>query len=365
MNKIKVLIVDDSASVRHVMSEVLSSDPAIEVIGTAPDPYVAARKIAAETPDVITLDVEMPRMDGLTFLRKIMEQHPIPVVICSSLTEQGSQVMLDALDAGAVDVISKPHMGTSQFLRDSHMLICDAVRAAAVANLTRLGAAKPARAQATSGSSNRTIRPATLKCTTDKVVCIGASTGGTRALQAVLTELPGTCPGILIVQHMPQHFTEAFANRLNGLCTITVREAKDGDAVLRGHALIAPGDKHLLLRRSGANYYAEVRDGPLVSRHRPSVNVLFRSAAKYAGANAMGVLMTGMGDDGAKGLLELRQKGAVTIAQSEESCVVFGMPREAIRLDAASHVVPLDAIARSIMSGPSLHEQSHEVVQEC
>lgn len=365
MNKIKVLIVDDSASVRHVMSEVLSSDSAIEVIGTAPDPYVAARKIAAETPDVITLDVEMPRMDGLTFLRKIMEQHPIPVVICSSLTEQGSQVMLDALDAGAVDVISKPHMGTSQFLRDSHMLICDAVRAAAVANLTRLGSAKPAKAQGKGGTDSRTIRPATLRNTTDKVVCIGASTGGTRALQAVLTELPGTCPGILIVQHMPQHFTEAFANRLNGLCTITVREAKDGDAVLRGHALIAPGDKHLLLRRSGANYYAEVRDGPLVSRHRPSVNVLFRSAAKYAGANAMGVLMTGMGDDGAKGLLELRQEGSVTIAQSEESCVVFGMPREAIRLDAASHIVPLDAIARSIMSGPSLHEQSHEVVQEC
>ncbi len=360
MNKIKVLIVDDSASVRQVMSEVLSADPAIEIIGTAPDPYVAARKIAAMTPDVITLDVEMPRMDGLTFLRKIMEQHPIPVVICSSLTEQGSQIMLDALDAGAVDVISKPHMGTSQFLRDSHLRIRDAVRAAAAANLTSLGTGKSAAASARNQAANHKTRPAALRRTTDKVICIGASTGGTRALQTVLTELPGTCPGILIVQHMPRHFTEAFANRLNGLCAITVREARDGDAVLRGHALIAPGDRHLLLRRSGASYYAEIRDGPLVSRHRPSVNVLFRSAARNAGANAMGILMTGMGDDGAKGLLELRQEGAITIAQSEESCVVFGMPREAIRIDAASHIVPLDAIARSIVSGPSSHESAQE-----
>jgi two-component system chemotaxis response regulator CheB len=344
MAKIKVLVVDDSATVRQTLCDILNDDPEIEVMATATDPYVAARRLRDEVPDVITLDIEMPRMDGITFLTKLMQQHPLPVVICSSLTEAGSDTLLQALEAGAVEIITKPAMGTRQFLMESRIRICDAVKAAAQARLGRRQAPPPA-AAATPVATKAT----TLSRTTDKLVCIGASTGGTEALRVVLQGLPADCPGVLVVQHMPERFTAAFANRLNGICAPSIKEAADGDPVLRGQVLIAPGNRHLLLKRSGARYYAEVKDGPLVSRHRPSVDVLFRSAARHAGGNAVGVIMTGMGDDGAKGLLEMREAGAVTVAQDEASCVVFGMPKEAIKLGAAERIVPLDGLAGEIL----------------
>ena len=360
MTKIRVLIVDDSASVREILSEILSSDPGIEVMATATDPFVAARHIAHDTPDVITLDIEMPRMDGITFLRKIMSQHPIPVVICSSLPEEGSDTLMQAMDAGAVEVILKPRMGTRQFLQDSRYLICDAVKGAAHAKLQRLEQLRESRARTGHrlGTEKKlsadVIMPPpssgvrAMARTTEKVVCIGASTGGTESLREVLEALPLDCPGIVIVQHMPELFTAAFARRLDGLCRVTVKEAEDGDAVLRGHVLIAPGNRHTLLQRSGARYHVAVKDGPLVSRHRPSVDVLFRSSAQYAGANAVGIIMTGMGDDGATGLLEMRNAGAQTIAQNEDSCVVFGMPKEAIARGAAGKVLPLNQLAPEI-----------------
>ena len=346
--KIGVLIVDDSAVVRQTLRDVLESDPEIEVIATAGDPFVAADRIAERVPDVITLDIEMPRMDGLTFLKKLMSQHPIPVVICSSLADEGAQSTLRALEYGAVEIITKPKMGTKQFLEESQIEICNAVKAAAGARLRNLA---PSRTVEPKLNADCILSPAThaMAETTEKVVAIGASTGGTEALKTVLEALPADTPGIVIVQHMPELFTRAFAQRLDGLCAITVKEAETNDTVIRGRALIAPGNHHMLLKRSGARYYVEIKDGPLVCRHRPSVDVLFRSAARYAGRNAIGVILTGMGDDGARGMLEMQQAGARTFAQDEATCVVFGMPKEAIKLGGVGKILPLQAVARAIL----------------
>lgn len=349
MEKIKVLIVDDSAVVRQVMADILSKDPSIEVIGQASDPIFAAEKIKRQRPDVITLDVEMPRMDGITFLKQIMGSNPIPTVICSSLTEKGGETAMRALEAGAVEVITKPKLGVKDFLEESAVVIRDAVKGAARARLRPARTLKVAPKLTADAVISRGSAPSITE-TTDKVIAIGASTGGTEAIRDVLEVLPPGLPGIVIVQHMPEHFTAAFAKRLNGLCRIEVREAQNGDRVRPGLALIAPGSKHMLLKRSGALYHVEVIDGPLVSRHRPSVDVLFRSAAKYAGRNAVGVIMTGMGDDGASGLLEMKQAGAHTFAQDEASSVVFGMPKEAIKKGAADEVAPLDEIPYRLMA---------------
>lgn len=354
MNKIKVLIVDDSAVVRQTLSTILSSDPKIEVIGTASDPIFAAKKILQEIPDVITLDVEMPRMDGLTFLRKIMSQHPIPVVIISSLTAQGTETGMKALEYGAVDIITKPQMNTREFIEESKMRICDAIKAAAQAKVNRKKTtptpAMPVQPKYTADAILSSRQNYSMLKTTELVVAVGASTGGTEALKVFLESLPVDSHGIVIVQHMPEHFTRSFAERLNGICQIEVKEAQNGDQVLRGRALIAPGNHHMLLKRSGARYYVEIQDGALVNRHRPSVDVLFRSTALYAGKNAIGIIMTGMGADGARGLLEMKEAGALTIAQDEQSCVVFGMPKEAIALDAANKILPLEKIANAVTS---------------
>jgi two-component system, chemotaxis family, protein-glutamate methylesterase/glutaminase len=346
---IRVLIVDDSAVVRQTLASVLASDPEIEVVGTAGDPFVAAERIEEQVPDVMTLDIEMPRMDGLTFLKKLMSQHPIPVVICSSLAEEGAQSTLRALEYGAVDIVTKPRLGSKQFLEDSRLAICQAVKAAAVAKLVPL---RPSHRVEPKLTADAILSPAAhaMAETTEKVVVIGASTGGTEALRALLEAFPADTPGIVIVQHMPELFTRAFASRLDSLCAITVKEAESNDTVIRGRALIAPGNHHLLLKRSGARYYAEIKEGPLVCRHRPSVDVLFRSAARYAGQNAVGVILTGMGDDGARGMLEMKQAGATTIAQDEATCVVFGMPKEAIRLGGVDKVAPLQSIASAILA---------------
>ncbi len=348
-SRVRALIVDDSAVVRQTLKEILSSDPEIEVIGAAADPFAAAECIGEQAPDVITLDIEMPRMDGLTFLKKIMSQHPIPVVICSSLADEGALSTLKALEYGAVDIITKPKLGTRQFLEDSRTLLCESVKAAASARLRPLRAMHTVEPKLT---ADAVLAPAAraMDETTEKVVVVGASTGGTEALKTFLEALPADSPGIVIVQHMPELFTRAFAKRLDGLCAISVKEAETNDTVIRGRALIAPGNHHLLLKRSGARYFVEVKDGPLVCRHRPSVDVLFRSAARYAGQNAVGIIMTGMGDDGARGLLEMKQAGAFTIAQDEATCVVFGMPKEAIKLNGVSKVLPLESIAGGILN---------------
>jgi len=358
-SRIRVLIVDDSAAVRETMTQILSSDPLIDVIGTAADPFIAAKRIQQEVPDVITLDVEMPRMDGITFLRKLMEQHPIPVVMCSSLVEDGSETLIQAVDAGAVDIILKPKMDTKQQLQEARIRICDTVKAAAQVKLKPRTFGRHRTLSAPKLTADAVL-PApgngAMAKTTERIVCIGASTGGTQSLQSVLERLPANSPGIVVVQHMPEQFTAAFAMRLDNLCQVSVKEAEDGDTVLPGHVLIAPGNYHMLLQRSGARYYVSVKEGPLVSRHRPSVDVLFRSAAHAAGSNAVGIIMTGMGDDGAKGLLEMREAGANTIAQDEESCVVFGMPKEAINLGAAEQVISLDRIpAQILLLGRSNH----------
>ncbi len=374
MRKLKVLIVDDSAIVRQTLTEIINSDPMLVVMATASDPFYAVKKMQEEAPDVITLDVEMPRMDGLTFLRKIMSQHPLPVVIISSLTASGTLTGIKALEYGAVEIITKPQLDVKGFIEESRIAICEAVKAAAHAKVSRK-----------SGSENivssnhkhdgenghkkivdNTVYPVAPKLsadaviakvvsksmieTTEIVISVGASTGGTEALREFLTALPYDCPGIVVVQHMPEKFTKSFADRLNELCRISVKEAENGDAVIRGRALIAPGNFHTLLKRSGARYYVEVKEGPYVNRHRPAVDVLFRSTARYAGKNAIGVIMTGMGDDGAKGLLEMKEAGAMTIAQDETSCVVFGMPKEAIKLGAADHILPLNKIADFLIS---------------
>jgi len=350
--KIKVLIVDDSAVVRQTLTEVLSSDPGIEVTDVAVDPFIAAEKIRHEVPDVITLDIEMPRMDGITFLQKIMSQHPIPVVICSALAGAGSETALAALEAGAVEIIQKPRLGAKQFFEESRVRICDAVKAASMCNLKRIHTRIPGvtpKLTADAVIAKPRLGAEAMVRTTEKVIVVGASTGGTEALRVFLEAMPLDAPGIVIVQHMPELFTRAFAQRLDGLCRVTVKEAENNDTVLRGRALIAPGNRHLLLKRSGARYYVEITDGPLVSRQRPSVDVLFRSAARYAGKNAVAVIMTGMGDDGARGMLEMKEAGAVTIAQDEETSVVFGMPKKAIELGAVDAVLSLNKIAQKVL----------------
>ncbi len=352
MKKIKVLIIDDSALVRQTLCDILNSDPDIEVVGSAADPFLAAERMRTVIPDVITLDVEMPRMDGLTFLQKLMSQHPIPVVMCSSLAESGSETALKALEYGAVDIITKPKMGTKQFIEESKVRICDAVKGAAAARLGPLRAMRTMKEVSPKYTADVIMEKPNTKAmiqTTEKVVVVGASTGGTEALKVFLEMLPEDTPGIVIVQHMPENFTAAFAKRLDSICRVTVKEAQDNDTVVRGRALIAPGNHHTLLKRSGARYYVEIKDGPLVSRHRPSVDVLFRSAARYAGKNAVGVIMTGMGDDGAKGMKEMHDSGAVTIAQDEASCVVYGMPNEAVKLGGVNKIMPLQNIAHEVL----------------
>lgn len=336
---VRVLVVDDSAMVRQIFERELGRDPMIEVVGAASDPYFARDKIVALKPDVLTLDIEMPRMDGITFLRRLMRHHPLPVIVVSSLTPKGGEVALEAMDAGAVDVLCKP--GAAYTVGDMSIELIDKIKAAARVNMAARKARPPAAAP-----------PARLAMTktTNKVICIGSSTGGTEALTAILTRLPANAPGIAIVQHMPEHFTRSFADRLNSLCAIEVKEAENGDAVAPGRALIAPGNYHMLLKRSGARYLVEVRNGPLVGRHRPAVDILFKSAAKFAGANAVGVMLTGMGRDGADGMRLMKDAGARNIAQDETSCVVFGMPKEAIAAGGVDHVLPLDQIAGKMLA---------------
>ena len=400
---IKVLIIDDSALARQTITEVLSGIPDIQVIGSAPDPIIGVRKIQIERPDVIILDIEMSRMDGLTFLRKMNETvDPIPCVICSSLVEKGSPESYKALELGAAAIILKPSVGTKKFFEESKTRFADVVRAANLCNgkikqltpsqarlhssyadsprfkqpapvqnedMGELQELEPVETKPKARESIHTARPdgpqpklsadvilekpnpslAPID-TTDTVVVVGASTGGTEALKDFLTMLPADSPGLVIVQHMPEHFTASFAQRLDGLCKISVRDAEDGDIVQRGQALIAPGNHHLLLKREGKEYYVEIKDGPLVSRHRPSVDVLFRSAARYAGKNAIGVIMTGMGDDGAKGMKEMHDAGAYNIAQDEATCIVYGMPCEAVKAGAVDKIVPLQNIAGEMLN---------------
>jgi two-component system chemotaxis response regulator CheB len=354
MEKIQVMIVDDSAVVRQTMSSLLSEDPQIEVAATAADPIIAQHKLEKANPDVIILDIEMPRMDGLTFLKQLMHDRPIPIIICSSKTEKGSQNALKAMEYGAVEIIQKPKVGTKQFLEESKVTITDAVKAAKLSKVKKKTTITPIKSDVSKKLTSDVMlskpKPDTSIETTEKVVVIGASTGGTEALRILLEMMPLNSPPLVIVQHMPEHFTTAFAERLNGLCSITVKEAKNNDSILRGQALIAPGNKHTLLKRSGARYYVEVKDGPLVSRHRPSVDVLFRSAARYGGKNILGVIMTGMGDDGANGMVEMKAAGAYNIAQDEASSVVFGMPNEAIKRGSVDSVVSLSKIADTILS---------------
>lgn len=335
---IRVLIVDDSAVVRKVLTEELQREQGIEVIGSAPDPYVARDKIVRLEPDVITLDIEMPRMDGLTFLKKLMKHYPLPVIVVSSLTQKGGSMAMEALAFGALEVISKPSEAYS--VGDMSIQLADKIRAVATVDMT-------SRHPSPTGSA--ALRPSALSQTTNKIIAIGASTGGTEAIKTILTALPPNSPGIIIVQHMPAKFTTSFAERLDALCAIQVKEAANGDSVTSGRALLAPGNLHMLLKRSGSRYFVEVKDGPLVHHQRPAVDVLFRSVARTAGANAVGILLTGMGADGAKGLLEMKEAGAATIAQDERSCIVFGMPKEAIKLGAADKIVPLDGICRTAL----------------
>jgi len=338
--KIRVLVVDDSALMRQVLSQALAADPEIEVVGTAPDPYVARDKIKALSPDVLTLDVEMPRMDGLAFLERLMRARPMPVIMVSSLTEVGCDVTLRALELGAIDFVTKPRVDLRERLHEVIAPMIEKVKAAASARIlprTPPAAAPPA-----------TARPSMFR-TTETVIAIGASTGGTEALREVLTALPADAPGVVVVQHMPERFTRAFAERLDRLCTVRVKEAEDGDRVLPGHVLIAPGSFHLRVVRDGAHVRARISQDSPVNRHRPSVDVLFHSAAEALGQNGVGVIMTGMGCDGAKGLLAMRQAGARTLAQDPDTCVVFGMPREAIALGAAERVVPLPRIAEGML----------------
>jgi two-component system chemotaxis response regulator CheB len=334
---IRVLIVDDSALVRRILSDELSRHADVEVVGTAVDPYAAREKIARLRPDVVTLDVEMPRMDGLSFLAKLMRHHPLPVVVVSSLTPRDSGPAVRALALGAVEVIAKP--GSALATHGIGDALARAVRTAARARVARLPAAPPPAAAAAPAAFD----------TSRRVLAVGASTGGTQAIEQVLTRLPAHAPGTVIVQHMPEHFTAAFARRLDALCAMEVREARDGDAVVPGVALVAPGGRHLLVQRSGARYVARVKDGPPVHHQRPAVDVLFESVARHAGRDAVGVLLTGMGADGARGLLAMRQAGAHTLAQDEATCVVFGMPREAIRLGAAAEVVGLPQVASAVL----------------
>ena len=346
---LNVLVVDDSAIVRQVLASVLSEKRGF-CVNVAADPFIAMDKMKKFRPDVILLDLEMPRMDGLTFLEKVMSQNPVPVVICSELTGPRTEAAIRALEIGAVDIITKPKVGIRGFLEESAVLLEDTVRAAATARVSKFRRLR--KDSSKYHFAEVVIPPAVLPASAqqrEKIVAIGASTGGTEALLQVFEQMPEDCPGIVAVQHMPEGFTAAFAKRLNSICRIQIKEAADGDKVFPGHAYIAPGNLHTLVRRLGPSYFLEVRDGSLVSRHRPSVNVLFRSVAQAAGASAVGVLMTGMGDDGADGLLEMKQAEALTIAQDEASCVVFGMPREAILRGAAQEVLSLSKIPAAIL----------------
>jgi two-component system chemotaxis response regulator CheB len=336
---VKVLIVDDSAVVRNILSRELGKDSGIEVVGTAPDPYIARDKIVKLSPDVITLDIEMPRMDGVTFLRKLMKYKPLPVIIVSSLTKKGSELAIEALEAGAVDVMNKS--GQAYTVGDLTRELAGKIKAASRVRFDRL--------KERASAAPDTVRRTALTRTTDRVVAIGASTGGTQAIERVLLGLPANSPPIVIVQHMPEMFTRSFAERLDQLCAMTVREARDGDTVVPGKALIAPGNYHMLLRRSGARYFVQIKTGPRIHGQRPAVEILFKSVAKFAGKNAVGVILTGMGADGAEGLLKMKEAGAPTIAQDEKSCIVYGMPKEAARLDAASEIVSLDDVSGKIL----------------
>lgn len=357
---IKVLIVDDSAVVRQVLTQQLDGQQGIEVQDVASDPIFAMKKMQVRWPDVIILDIEMPRMDGITFLKKIMAERPTPVVICSTLTGSGTQLAFEAMASGAVEIITKPKAGLKSFLQDNSNQMILAIKGAAAAQMRHVKqissnskpVAAPRQVQPKL-SADAVIAPGKSKAmseTTDHVIAIGTSTGGTQALEAVLVNLPRTTPGIVVVQHMPEQFTASFANRLDSLCQVSVKEAENNDRVIPGQVLIANGGKHMLLRRSGAQYRVELKDGPLVSRHRPSVNVLFRSVANAAGSNATGIIMTGMGDDGAQGMKEMKEAGAHTYAQDEATCVVYGMPKEAVKLNAVDHIVPLQEIPGIIMS---------------
>lgn len=354
MQKIKVLCVDDSALIRSLMTEIINSQPDMTVVATAPDPLVARDLIKQHNPDVLTLDVEMPRMDGLDFLEKLMRLRPMPVVMVSSLTERGNEITLRALELGAVDFVTKPKVGIRDGMLDYAEKLADKVRAAARARVRQAAPAQHAGTQAGHAAAGAHAAPApnfnNPLLSTEKLIIVGASTGGTEAIREVLVPLPPDAPAVLIAQHMPPGFTKSFAQRLNGLCRITVKEAEHGERVLPGHAYIAPGHAHLLLARSGANYIAHLSDDPPVNRHRPSVDVLFRSAAQHAGKNAVGVILTGMGRDGAAGLLEMKKAGAYTLAQDEASCVVFGMPREAIALGAADEIAALPEMSRRVMA---------------
>lgn len=341
MTPIRVLVIDDSALIRRLMTEIINSQPDMTVVGTAADPYAARELIKATQPDVLTLDVEMPRMDGLDFLEKLMRLRPMPVVMVSTLTERGSDVTMRALELGAVDFIAKPKLEIAKGMTESAEALLERIRTAAKARVQH-GKRKSA-AEAPSAVRNRRI-------STEKLIIIGASTGGTEALRELLTQLPPDSPGVLITQHMPAGFTAAFANRLNGLCRITVKEAEHNERVLPGHAYIAPGSHHLLVQRSGANYVTALSDDPPVNRHKPSVEVLFRSAAHAVGPNAVGIMLTGMGRDGALAMLEMRQAGAYNIAQDEASCVVYGMPREAVQAGAVHDVVPLNEIPARVFA---------------
>ncbi len=366
MDKLKVLVVDDSAVVRKVMTEIFEKAPGIQFLGAASDPLFAMNYMGKEWPDVIVLDVEMPRMDGITFLRKIMGERPTPIVICSTLTEKGAETTMQAMAAGAVDIVTKPKVGLKGFLQDEASSLISVVKAAGKANMGRVKRLVETQAKPVNGKSHPMPGKGTsqkfnadamlpqragkaMTQTTEQIVAIGTSTGGTQALEAVLSKLPRVSPGMVIVQHMPAQFTKAFADRLNSVCEIEVLEAKDGDRVIPGRALIAPGGMHMLLKRNGAQYFVEVKDGPQVNRHKPSVDVLFRSVAQHAGKNALGIIMTGMGDDGAAGLLEMRQVGAHTLGQDEASSVVYGMPREAMKKGAVEREVSLDGIPGEIL----------------
>lgn len=350
MKKIRVLTVDDSALMRQVLAALLAKDPDIEVIGAAPDPYIAREKIKALNPDVLTLDVEMPKMDGLTFLEKLMRGRPMPVVMVSSLTEAGCQTTLRALELGAVDFITKPKIGLREGMEDIAQDLIAKVKAAAMAQVSRLGGGSKGEHHAQSDARPPVTSLTAMIKTTDRIIAIGSSTGGTEAVKDVLEAMPPNTPPILITQHMPERFTKTWAGRLNSLCRISVKEAQDGDSVLPGHALVAPGGYHMTLERSGARYTVRINQDPPVNRHRPSVDVTFASVARYAGANAVGVILTGMGDDGAKEMLTMKQAGAFTIAQDEATCVVFGMPKEAIKAGAVDKVLPLGDIAGAILT---------------
>ncbi len=357
MSRIKVMVVDDSAVIRQVFTKIINQDSQLELVAAVNDPVLALKRMKVTMPDVMVLDVEMPKMDGLTFLKLIMNDNPLPVVMCSTLTEKGSKTTMQAIADGAIDFITKPKLGAKGFLEESSAMLVDVIKSAARANVKKL---KQNASLMEGGEKIETLlsmneallagKASSMTQTTDRVIAIGTSTGGTQALELVLSQLPQNAPGIVIVQHMPEKFTAAFAARLDGLCQIHVKEASNGDRVLQGQALIAPGSHHMVLNRSGARYFVDIKEGPLVSRHRPSVDVLFRSTAKIAGKNAVGIIMTGMGSDGASGLLEMHDAGAYTIAQDEASSVVYGMPKEAVKCGAVDKITPLSNIPREICS---------------